>query len=80
VNSGAKSFFGRLGRRRARSDAWCGLRRRTPPKEKKMAKSQRRGNKEARKPKAAKPSVAAPASPFAPKSASAATSPPKRKG
>ncbi len=45
-----------------------------------MAKSQRRGNKEARKPKAAKPSVAALASPFAPKSASAATSPPKRKG
>jgi hypothetical protein len=50
------------------------------PKETKMAKSQRRGNKEARKPKAAKPASAAPISPFAAKSASATTSPPKRKG
>jgi hypothetical protein len=45
-----------------------------------MAKSQRRGNREARKPKAPKPAVAAPASPFAAKSSSIATSPPKRNG
>jgi hypothetical protein len=45
-----------------------------------MAKSQRHGNKEARKPKAPKPTVAAQTSPFAPKSGSIATSPPKRKG
>jgi len=45
-----------------------------------MAKSQRRGNKEARKPKTAKPISAAPVSPFGAKSAAAATSPPKRKG
>ncbi len=37
-------------------------------------------NKEARKPKTAKPTSAAPVSPFAPKSASPAASPPKRKG
>ena len=45
-----------------------------------MAKSQRRGNKEARKPKATKPQVAAAASPFAVKGVSAPNSPPKRKG
>jgi len=56
------------------------LRRRTPPEEKKMAKSQRRGNKEARKPKATKPQVAATLSPFAVKGASMPISPPKRKG
>jgi hypothetical protein len=44
-----------------------------------MAKAQRRGNREARKPKAVKAPVAAPASPFAVKSVSVATSPPKRK-
>jgi hypothetical protein len=48
--------------------------------EKKMAKAQRRGNREARKPKAIKAPVAAPAAPFAVKGASVATSPPKRKG
>jgi hypothetical protein len=45
-----------------------------------MAKSQRRGNKEARKPKATKPQVATPASPFAERAASIPNSPPKRKG
>jgi hypothetical protein len=45
-----------------------------------MAKAQRRGNREARKPKAVKALVAAPASPFAVKGASVATSAPKRKG
>jgi hypothetical protein len=45
-----------------------------------MAKSQRRGNKEARKPKSTKPQAAAPASPFAVKGASIPNSPPKRKG
>ena len=50
------------------------------PKETNMAKSQRRGNKEARKPKTAKPAGAAPISPFVARSASAATNPPKRKG
>jgi len=44
-----------------------------------MAKSQRRGNKEARKPKAPKPVGATPPSPFAGKSPPIATSPPKRK-
>jgi hypothetical protein len=48
--------------------------------ERKMAKEQRRGNREARKPKAVKAPVAAPASPFAVKGASVATSPLKRKG
>ncbi len=45
-----------------------------------MAKSQRRGNKEARKPKATKPQVAATASPFAARGATIPDSPPKRKG
>jgi len=45
-----------------------------------MAKSQRRGNKEARKPKTAKPASAAPVSPFVAKGASIPNSPPKRKG
>jgi hypothetical protein len=45
-----------------------------------MAKSQRHGNREARKPKAAKPLVAASVSPFVAKAASVATLPPKRKG
>ena len=45
-----------------------------------MSKAQRRGNREARKPKATKAPVAAPATPFAVKGASVATSPPKRKG
>ncbi len=45
-----------------------------------MAKEQRRGNREVRKPKAAKPSVATPASPFPVKGASIPTSGPKRKG
>ena len=45
-----------------------------------MAKSQRHGNREARKPKAAKPLVAASVSPFATKAESVATLPPKRKG
>jgi hypothetical protein len=45
-----------------------------------MAKSQRRGNREARKPKATKPAVAATAAPFAVKGATIASSPPKRKG
>jgi hypothetical protein len=48
--------------------------------ERKMAKAQRRGNREARKPKVVKAPVAAPESPFAVKGASVATSPPKRKG
>jgi hypothetical protein len=59
---------------------WSESRRRTPPKEKTMAKSQRRGNKEARKPKATKPQVAATASPFAARGATIPDSPPKRKG
>jgi len=45
-----------------------------------MSKAQRRGNREARKPKAVKAPVAAPASPFAAQGASVATSPPRRKG
>jgi hypothetical protein len=45
-----------------------------------MAKSQRHGNREARKPKAAKPLIAASVSPFAPKAASVAAPGPKRKG
>ena len=45
-----------------------------------MAKSQRHGNREARKPKAAKPLAATPLSPFTTKPASVATLPPKRKG
>ncbi len=45
-----------------------------------MAKEQRRGNREARKPKAIKAPVAAPTTSFAAKGASVATSPPKRKG
>ena len=45
-----------------------------------MAKSQRRGNKEARKPKTAKPASAAPVSPFVVKGAAVPNSPPKRKG
>ena len=45
-----------------------------------MAKSQRRGNKEARKPNTAKPAGAAPIPPFAAKSPSAAASPRKHKG
>ena len=45
-----------------------------------MAKAQRHGNREARKPKAAKAVVAAPTSPFAVKGASVAASAPKRKG
>lgn len=44
-----------------------------------MAKAQRRGNREARKPKAVKTPVAAPASPFAVKGAPVTTNPPKRK-
>jgi hypothetical protein len=65
---------------RAPSDATsgCGTRRRQ--QENKMAKSQRRGNKEARKPKTAKPANAAPVSPFVVKGASTPSSPPKRKG
>ncbi len=42
-------------------------------------KGQRRGNKEVRKPKATKPPAPV-VSPFAPKSGSAAATPPKRKG
>ena len=45
-----------------------------------MAKSQRRGNKEARKPKTAKPISAAPVSPFGAKSAAAATQPAEAQG
>ncbi len=45
-----------------------------------MAKAQRRGNRDARKPKAVKAPVAASPSPFAVKGASVAASPPKRKG
>jgi hypothetical protein len=45
-----------------------------------MAKEQRRGNKEARKPKATKPAAAAVPSPFAAKGGSASPTPPKRKG
>jgi hypothetical protein len=55
-----------------------GARRRQ--QERKMAKAQRHGNREARKPKAAKAVVAAPTSPFAVKGASVAASAPKRKG
>jgi len=44
-----------------------------------MAKEQRRGNREIRKPKAVKSAVAAPISPFALKAPSAATTTPKRK-
>jgi len=44
-----------------------------------MAKEQRRGNREIRKPKAAKPAVAAPVSPFAMKTPSGAASTLKRK-
>ena len=44
-----------------------------------MAKSQRHGNREARKPKSTKPHAAAPVSPFAAKAAPIATLPPKRK-
>jgi hypothetical protein len=56
------------------------LRRQTCQQEKEMAKSQRRGNKEARKPKTAKPASAAPVSPFVVKGAAVPNSPPKRKG
>jgi hypothetical protein len=45
-----------------------------------MAKEQRRGNKEARKPKAAKSVAAAPASPFVKKVGSVPELPPKRMG
>ena len=45
-----------------------------------MAKSQRHGNREARKPKAAKPAATVPVSPFTTKAASGATIPPNRKG
>jgi hypothetical protein len=48
-------------------------------KERKMAKQQRRSNREIRKPKANKSTVAAPTSPFALKAPSVATSAPKRK-
>jgi hypothetical protein len=44
-----------------------------------MAKQQRRGNREIRKPKAVKSAVAAPISPFALKTPSGATTTPKRK-
>ena len=44
-----------------------------------MAKEQRRGNREIRKPKTAKPAVAATVSPFALKAPSAAATTPKRK-
>jgi hypothetical protein len=56
------------------------LRRRTPLTGEEMAKSQRHGNREARKPKAAKPLATALVSPFATKAAPAAAVPPKRKG
>jgi len=49
-------------------------------KEKKVAKSQRRGNKEERKPNATKPQLAALATPFDLGRASISISPPKRKG
>jgi hypothetical protein len=45
-----------------------------------MAKQQRHGNKEARKPKAAKPAAAAPDSLLAKKAGGAPDLPPKRKG
>ena len=45
-----------------------------------MAKGQRRGNKEVRKPKATKLAAAAAPSPFAAKGGSASPIPPKRKG
>src|SRR5208337_1656138 len=47
-------------------------------KERNVAKEQRRGNREIRKPKAVKSAVAAPISPFALKAPSAATTTPKR--
>ena len=64
--------------RRSGAASGCGARRRQQEKE--MAKSQRRGNKEARKPKTAKPASAAPVSPFVVKGAAVPNSPPKRKG
>lgn len=45
-----------------------------------MAKGQRRGNREARKPKAPKPTLVPPTSPFAVKNAPAVTNAPKRNG
>ena len=45
-----------------------------------MAKEQRRGNREARKPKKVKAHVEAPVSPFAAKGPTGAASAPKRKG
>jgi len=45
-----------------------------------MAKEQRRGNKEARKPKVVKAVAVAPVSPFGKKSGAVAETPPKRKG
>lgn len=64
--------------RRSGAANGCDVRRRQQEKE--MAKSQRRGNKEARKPKTAKPASAAPVSPFVVKGAAIPNSPPKRKG
>jgi hypothetical protein len=49
-----------------------------PAKRKKMAKEQRRGDREIRKPKVAKPAVATPISPFAMKTPSGAVSTRKR--
>jgi len=45
-----------------------------------MAKEQRRGNKEVRKPKAVKAAAAAPVSSFGKKNGAAPEVPPKRKG
>jgi hypothetical protein len=45
-----------------------------------MSRDKRRGNREARKPKAVKATVAAPEAPFAAKGESIAASLPKRKG
>jgi len=53
--------------------AYLPWRRRASPKGEKMAKEQRRGNREIRKPKAVKSAVAAPVLPFALKAPSAAT-------
>ena len=45
-----------------------------------MAKEQRHGNREARKPKTVKAVAAAPISPFVKKNAAAVEAPPKRNG